>query len=229
MTKCVTASVNVQCTISYYPDKGNKHLNPVYEKTDWSKNFDVIVHDECCSDVKDLTLIDRILEPHRQGLPGVVLHCGIHSYRSEGYPKATTPWFEFTGLHSTGHGPQESIAIAFSEPTSPIIKNMKDWTTVKEELYNNYTGRLLDTAHVLARGTQKYKARDGKEITDSFITVWTNTYRKKTRVFATTLGHNNETVGDDRYLDLVTRGLLWSVDKLNDNYLKPAAKVLIED
>jgi type 1 glutamine amidotransferase len=229
LTKGVSARVNVQWAVSYDPDKGTKHLNPVYEKTDWAKNFDVIVHDECCSDVKDVTLIDRILEPHRQGLPGVVLHCGIHSYRSEGYPKATTPWFEFTGLHSTAHGPQEPIAVAFTDADSPITKGMKDWTTVKEELYNNFSGNLLDTAHALARGTQKYKARDGKEITDTTITVWTNTYRKKTRVFATTLGHNNETVGDERYLDLLARGLLWSVDKLNDTYLKPAKKVLIEE
>ena len=42
----------------------------------------------------------------------------------------------------------------------------------------------------------------------------------KTKVFGTTLGHNNETVADARYLDLVTRGLLWSVDKLNDASLK---------
>ena len=55
--------------------------------------------------------------------------------------------------------------------------------------------------------------------------VWTNKYNGRTNVFATTLGHNNATVGDARYLDLVTRGLLWSVDKLNDSYLKPAKKV----
>jgi len=39
-------------------------------------------------------------------------------------------------------------------------------------------------------------------------------YNKKTRVFATTVGHNNATVSDARYLDMVTRGLLWSVNKL---------------
>src|SRR2546430_15950118 len=63
LTKGVSARANVQWAISYDPDKGTKHLNPVYEKTDWAKNFDVIVHDECCSDVKDLGLINRILEP----------------------------------------------------------------------------------------------------------------------------------------------------------------------
>jgi type 1 glutamine amidotransferase len=55
------------------------------------------------------------------------------------------------------------------------------------------------------------------------VVVWTNRYAQNTRVFATTLGHNNDTVGDARYLDLVTRGLLWSCDKLNPTYLKPRA------
>lgn len=210
LTKGISARARVEWTISYDPDKGTKHLNPVYAKADWAKNFDVIVHDECCSDVTDLELIDRILEPHRQGLPGVVLHCGMHCYRSKGYPNAVTPWFEFTGLATTGHGPQQPIGVSFTDKESPITKGLEDWKTVNEELYNNFTGKLLDTAHPLARGVQ------GKS---DCVVVWTNTYRSKTRVFATTLGHNNATVGDARYLDLVTRGLLWAVDKLNEKYL----------
>lgn len=210
LTKGISARARVEWEISYDGDKGCKHLNPIYAKPDWAKGFDVVVHDECSSDVAELEAIDRILEPHRQGLPGVVLHCGMHSYRSKGYPKETTPWFEFTGLASTGHGPQQPIAISFTDKESPITKGLEDWKTVNEELYNNFTGKLLDTAKTLARGVQ------GK--TDS-ICVWTNLYRTRTRVFATTLGHNNATVADARYLDLVTRGLLWSVDKLNDNYL----------
>ena len=51
----------------------------------------------------------------------------------------------------------------------------------------------------------------------------------KTKVFATTLGHNNETVADARYLDFVARGLLWAVGKLDETHLKPAAKVLLAD
>src|SRR5947209_3622706 len=78
LTKGVSARANVQWAIAYDPDTTTKHLNPVYEKPDWAKGFDVIVHDECSSDVKDLAVIDRILEPHRRGLPAVVLHCGMH-------------------------------------------------------------------------------------------------------------------------------------------------------
>ncbi len=226
LTKGISTRANVEWRIAYDPDKGVKHLNPVYEKADWAKDYDVIVHDECCSDVKDLALIDRILEPHRNGLPAVLLHCAMHSYRSEGYPKVT-PWFEFTGVQSTGHGPQEPIAITFADKDNAITKGMDDWTTIKEELYNNSSGKLLDTATALARGKQTYKSGD-KEITADAVVIWTNDYRKKTKVFATTLGHNNDTVADKRYLDLVTRGLLWSVGKLDEAHLKPAKKVPID-
>jgi len=40
---------------------------------------------------------------------------------------------------------------------------------------------------------------------------------KKSKVFATTLGHNNATMEAPVYLDLVTRGLLWACDKLNED------------
>src|SRR5580704_1690689 len=141
LTKGVSARANIQWTIAYDPDTGTKHLNPVYTTADWAKGFDVVVHDECCSDVKELDLINRILEPHRQGLPGVVLHCGMHSYRSEGWPKVVTPWFEFTGLQTTGHGPQEPIAVSFVDKANPISKGLDDWSTIKEELYNNISGK----------------------------------------------------------------------------------------
>jgi type 1 glutamine amidotransferase len=227
LTKGISARANVQWTISYDPDTGTKHLNPIYAKSDWAKDFDVIVHDECCSDVKDLKIIEHILKPHRDGLPAVVLHCGMHSYRSEGWPK-TTPWFEFSGLASTIHGPQVPIAVTYTDKESLIIKGLENWTTTNEELYNNVTGKLEETAHALARGSQTYMNKDGKEVLADAIVVWTNTYNGKTKVFGTTLGHNNKTVADDRYLDLVTRGLLWSVGKLDDVHLKPAKKVLLD-
>ena len=227
ITKGVSARANVQWAISYDPDKGTKHLNPVYESADWAKGFDVIVHDECCSDVKSTETIEKILKPHKDGLPAVVLHCGMHSYRSEGFPK-TTPWFDLTGLATTGHGPQAPIEVSYVDKESAITKGLSDWKTVNEELYNNSAGKLLETAQPLARGKQTYTPKGKKEQTDEAIVAWTNTYNGKTKVFATTLGHNNETVADAKYLDLVTRGLLWSVGKLDETHLKPAAKVLLE-
>lgn len=227
LMKGISARANVQWAVAYDPDTTTKHLNPIYKNADWSKGFDVVVHDECSSDVKDLETIDRILKPHREGLPAVVLHCGMHSYRSEGYPKIT-PWFEFTGLITTQHGPQKPIEVTYTDKESPITTSLEGWKTVDEELYNNFTGKLQETAQPLAKGKQTY-TQNGKQIVDETIVAWTNTYNGKTKVFATTLGHNNDTVGDKRYLDLVTRGLLWSVGKLNKDYLVPAKQVMLDE
>src|ERR1700757_853480 len=46
LTKGISARAPVEWTVSYDPDKGTKHLNPIYGKPDWAKGFDVVVHDE---------------------------------------------------------------------------------------------------------------------------------------------------------------------------------------
>ena len=92
----------------------------------------MIVHDECCADVTDIAVINRILEPHRNGVPAVVLHCGMHCYRSEGYPNKTTPWFEFTGLPSTGHSPATADRGDVYRQGQPDHEGLADWKTINE-------------------------------------------------------------------------------------------------
>jgi len=144
----------------------------------------------------------------------------MHSYRTAAdVNKPVQPgtsdslWFDYLGIQSSGHGPQKPIAIVFSDKSNPIVKGMADWTTINEELYNNIVVR--DTTRVLARGSQQPNTRPN--FTESGV-AWTNEYgAKKARVFSTTIGHNNDTVSDARYLDLVTRGLLWACGKLQDS------------
>ena len=189
---------------------------------DYAKGYDLVIHDECGADISDPKIVEGVLKPHQDGIPGVNLHCAMHCYRI-GNPNAPvtlgTPhgyWFEYLGLQSSGHGSQEPIAISFIDQTSPITKGLSDWTTIKEELYNNV--RVFDTAHPLARGKQVVKQRDGTEKANTFVVVWANEYGpKKTRVFSTTIGHNTVTVKDPRYLDLVTRGALWATGHLKDD------------
>ncbi|WP_437185090.1 ThuA domain-containing protein [Planctomicrobium sp. SH668] len=218
----IEARAHVKVDISYDPDQGTSHLNPVYEKADWAEGYDVIIHDECTADVTDKDLVNRILDPHRNGLPAVLLHCAMHSYRTEGFP-GVTPWFEFSGLQTTGHGPQVPIKIQFAAENDPIINGSDSWTTENEELYNNSAGKLLDTATKLASGVQMIKDQKGEYQPVETVLIWTNKYAENTKVFATTLGHNNVTVEDPRYLDLITRGLLWSCGKLDDTYLKTSS------
>lgn len=222
ITQGVSARADVEWTIAYEPSTAQDKLNPVYEKPDWAKGFDVVVHDECTSQVKDLNIINNtILKPHKEGLPAIVLHCGMHCYRSEGWPQAVTPWYELTGVRSTGHRAQAPIDIRYVDRDSPITKGLEDWTTINEELYNNEFG-LLDTVHPLARGRQtNLDKKTGQEKHFDDVVTWTNLYGGKTRVFATTIGHNNKTCADPRYLDLVTRGLLWTVSREADFHAKP--------
>ena len=222
LTQGISARTPVEWTISYEKDTTRKVVNPIYASADWAKGFDVVLHDECTGEVRDLAVIDRILEPHRNGLPAVVLHCGMHSYKSEPWPKRT-PWHEFTGLITTAHGAQAPIALDFVDKSDPITKGMVNWTTINEELYNNIAGNVEATAHPLIRGKQTTKSKDGKEKTDETTVCWTNLYKGKTKVFATTLGHNNATCADARYLDLVTRGMLWAVGR-DPAIAKSAAK-----
>ena len=190
------------------PDKGTKYKFPQYEKPNWALGYDVVIHDECTADVKEIPFVESILAEHKRGVPAVNLHCAMHCYRT-----GTPIWFEFLGLHSTGHGPQLPIALTFLPVNHPITKGMSNWTTINEELYNNV--KVWDEATPLVRGKQGAGDKPGS---NDAVVAWTHLYgEKKTRVFSTTLGHNNETVADTRYLDLITRGLLWACDKIGDD------------
>jgi hypothetical protein len=212
LKKGIEARVNATVDIIFVADGSTRPQLPIYGKPDYAEGYDLVVHDECAADVSDPNIVEGVLKPHRDGIPGVNLHCAMHCYRI-GNPndpvKAGTPhgfWFEYLGLQSSGHGAQLPISISFSDSTSAITKGLMDWTTINEELYNNV--KVFDSAHPLARGKQ------GKQ---EVVVAWTNLYRGKTRVFSTTIGHNNQTVSDPRYLDLVTRGVLWACNKLDDD------------
>lgn len=212
--------LNVTIDFAFSPDKTTTPALPILGKADYAKGYDVVIHDECAADVKDVEIIKGVLAPHRAGLPGVNLHCAMHSYRFGTFREKVevgadnAAWFEYLGLQSSGHGPQIPVAITFTDASSPITKGMADWTTIREELYNNV--QIFPSATALAKGKQKVGEREVES-----VVAWTNTYHGA-RVFSTTIGHNNETVSDDRYLDLVARGLLWACNKLDADG-KPAA------
>lgn len=219
LEKGISARTQAEFTIVHEGDKKTDHKHSIYEKPEWWKGYDVVIHDECSADVKETAFIDNVLAAHKAGVPAVVLHCGMHNYRGEGYPKKTA-WFAFTGLATNGHGPQEPIALKNVDAESPITKGLPEWTTGKEELYNNLSGGVEPTAKPLMKGLQKVtdkKTNTTKEV--ETVVTWTNDY-KGTKVFATTLGHNNDTVADARYLNLVTKGLLWTLGKLDDQHFK---------
>ena len=190
ITEGISARANVQWVIIHEGDGKTTHRHSIFEKDGWADDFDVIVHDECSADVKDLDFVQGISSPTRPA-----------SRRCSSTAPCTAigpPRFQCDPLvrihRRPVHRPRgpASDRRTFVDTESPIIKGMQNWTTINEELYNNSAGHLLATAHALARGKQ------GK---DDFVVAWTNIYNDKARVFATTIGHNNKTVADARYLD----------------------------
>ena len=229
LKKGIEERANVVVDFVYSEDRSTKPPFPFYGKPDYAAGYDVIIHDECAAGIADPSVIEGVLKPHRDGIPGVNLHCAMHCYRigSPGEAAAAGSqralWFDYLGLQSSGHGPQAPIAISYVDQNHPIARGLADWVTINEEHYNNV--KVFDNAHPLAMGRQiakqKKKQKDGTELVTeketNWVVAWTNTYNGKTRVFSTTIGHNNATVADARYLDLVTRGLLWACGKLTDD------------
>ena len=92
------------------------------------------------------------------------------------------------------------------------MAGLTGWTTINEELYNNI--QLMPNLHALQNGKQTTKNKEGKESTTDNVVTWVNTYGpKNTRVWSTTIGHNNATVEDARYLDLVANGVIWALNR----------------
>ena len=231
LKKGIEARVRSHVTVAYSPDTSTKATFDIYGNPDWDKAYDVVIHDECSGDVTDRAYIERILAAHRRGKPAVNIHCAMHSYRRGNFREPVPPgadnadWYEMIGLQSTGHGPQQPIEVVFTDRAHPVTKPLANWKTVNEELYNNI--RVMPTAKVLASGRQLVppKPKQGESVDPAArpteataAVVWINEYGpNKTRIFSTSLGHNNDTVADDRYLDLVTRGLLWAAGRLGDD------------
>jgi len=77
----------------------------------------------------------------------------------------------------------------------------KGWTTGKEELY--YILKMWPGATILAEGHQGDQKHP---------LVWVKEYGKA-RCFNTTLGHYNETMQNPIYLDLISNGVEWVLEK----------------
>ena len=227
----IESIINAEVTVDFNPDTSTEATFARYESADWADGFDVIIHDECSANVTDPDYVNRILDAHRGGVPAVNLHCGMHSYRWGEFREPVKPgadnagWFEMIGIQSSSHGPKAPIDVTFTDKEHPITVGMEDWTTIDEELYNNL--QVFESGKGLASGSQMQMPKkkkgakadpNAKPVEATAIVAWTNEYGpKKTKIFSTTLGHFTETVADDRYLDLVTRGILWTTGKIEDD------------
>jgi uncharacterized protein len=154
------------------------------------------------SHVVDVKWIERLAGAHRDsGVPAVILHGAVHSYRRS----ESKAWAELMGAFSMRHDRQRPLTIEVVAPDHPIMRGFpQKWQTIDEELYE--LERVWPGMRPLAEA-------HSVESQKRHPVIWTNTHGKA-RVFVTSLGHNNDMIASATYLDLVTRGLLWTLNLL---------------
>lgn len=189
---------------------GKEHEISLYQDPDWAEGYDVVVHNECYGGVTNDAFVNRIVEGHlKAGATAVFLHCSMHSYRAA----STDEYRKLIGVSSFNHGAKHPITLK-KLAAHPVIDPLPDgYVTPNGELYNTNPkthpdAKVWESATALAQGTIPSTA-------EPQVCVWVNEYRGM-RTFSTTLGHHNETMADPVYLDLVTRGLLWTLGKLGE-------------
>jgi type 1 glutamine amidotransferase len=214
----VKARANVEWTIVQEEGSGEKHKDiqaSLYQNPDWAKGYDVVVHNECFAGDTDPEYIGKVLAAHRAGVPAVVVHCEMHTFRDF----KPDDFRQFLGVKSTHHGPQHPLDVKVVQPDHPVMKGFPaDWKTGNEELYA--IDRVFTNTTVLATAADKKKDAEGKwvDTPKQNALIWVNTYGQG-RVFGTTLAHANKTFEDPVFLDLFARGLLWACNKLDDSGL----------
>ena len=200
LTNAVAKLARVEWKIVNEGGNGTHAELSLYDDPNWAKGFDVVVHNECFADTKSPDYISKITSAHKGGIPAVVIHCAMHTYRSA----EIDDWREFLGVTSRRHDHQSNYPV--KKVTEHLILNgiPNNWVSPKDELY--IIEKLWPNAKALATSKSE---QDGKE----YPVAWINQYGKA-RVFGTTFGHSDETFRDPAFLSLVSRGLLWSAGRL---------------
>jgi type 1 glutamine amidotransferase len=205
LTEGISARANVTWTIIHEGDSNSRTQEfSIYKKPDWTKGFDVVVHNECSGFVTNVDWVEHIAKGHADGVPAVVIHCSIHSYRNS----TTDEWRKLLGVSSYRHQALRPFQVETIKPEHPIMKGFPvKWQDGPDELYE--IKKVWPDCTPLAEAITP-----GKE-SDRHPVVWVNKYGKA-RVFGTTVGHSNDIMSRPEYLDLVTRGLLWACGKLDE-------------
>jgi type 1 glutamine amidotransferase len=201
----VAERVKVDWTIDHTAGKSTEVLIERHKNTDWTKAFDVVLYNMSFSHVVDREWIERLARAHHDsGVGAVILHGAVHSYRRS----ESRAWGELMGAFSMRHDSQRPLLVEPVAKDHPILRGLPaKWETIPEELYE--LERVWPTMTPLA---DAYSVESKKR----HPIIWTNTHGKA-RVFVTSLGHNTEMIANREYLELVTRGLLWTVRLLQDD------------
>src|SRR5262245_52891520 len=133
LTEGISARANVTWTIIHEGDKNSKTQEfSIYQKPDWTKGFDIIVHNECSGMVTNVAFVEQIAKGHAGGVPAVVLQCSIQRYRNS----LTDEWRKVLEIKSLRHHPGRPFDVEPVKPDHPVMKGWPvQWHDDPDELY----------------------------------------------------------------------------------------------
>lgn len=198
LKECLPNNTNTHLTIVNDGGKGTDAKIALYNKRNWAKGYDLVIHNECFAETKDTAYIKKITKAHYQGKNAVVIHCALHTYRDAN----SKDWTSFLGVSSKRHEHLDNYEIVNLEPNHPAMQGMPhQWTSEKDELY--VIDKVMPTVTPLAQATSKVNGK-------SYPVIWTNTYGKA-RVFGVSFGHSDDTFKSAAFKQLLRNGISWAL------------------
>jgi uncharacterized protein len=191
----------IEWTIIHEGDGEPDYHVSLFKEENWTEGYDVVVHNTGFGRVTDPDYVAHLVEQH-WGTPAVLIHAAVHSYR---YAEPADPWFEFMGFQSMWHERQREFEVKNVAPEHPIMNGFPEtWLTPLDEVYvvERVWGDITPLAEAYGAETEEYH-----------IVTWTHEINS-TRIFATSLGHNNEIFEKDEFLGKIANGLMWAVGRL---------------
>ena len=203
LMKEVQRVLPVDWTFQYLGGTAGSHLPAFYNNPRWFEGYDIVVHNECftpADSVVSQQYLKNILAATQAGIPAMVIHCAMHTFRAE----PTDEWRHVQGVKSVRHGPATRAPVKVSMPNHPVMQGIPaEWLTPVDEIY------ILD---VVYPGTQALATAVEPSNNTEYPVVWVH-QNQGARVFGTSIGHSNPTWDDPVYRQLITQGFKWAVNR----------------
>lgn len=211
--------------------KTKNDTKAVLKQKNFAQGFDVLIYSACLADTDELELISELFAQIRdKNLPVLFLHCAMHNFRNtssnpgtiaklhqaklkktwaEKYPGIDFPiWWKVNGVDSTNHAFKQRIDVEKFNYSHPITAHLPDrWYTASDEPY--IAKEMRNDLVILYQSQNEFKGSQQP-------LAWTR-YENGSKIFATTLGHDRNTIDHEIFQKLLARAILWLDDKLTED------------
>ncbi|MFW7380781.1 MAG: D-arabinono-1,4-lactone oxidase [Oligoflexus sp.] len=202
----------------------------ILRQANFAQGYDAIFYNACHADTEELDLsLELLRQVNSGGIPILFLHCAMHNFRKttshpgflekfaaqrlkkqwqKEYPDLDFPvWWQLTGMDTSSHALPQKLNLKKEDNAHPITIRLPDeWQTSRDELYLSH--EELPDIDVLYRSTKSHRGQRQ-------AVAWVRETQGN-RIFATSLGHDMQTLQQIPFQQLLANGLLWITGRLTD-------------